>query len=145
MSFYFYQISVKTNAANLFIPIVRKPKNTWFVTKGIWADSLVTQITNIKWARKNPKRGDWGYTFFKTPLEFFNFSKYNPCIFHKIVLEPLEVPRPKTKVPGNSALFFLGHPWKFHFVFNWPLEIPHAISLTYPWKFHILKLQRWNK
>ena len=30
----------------------------------------------------------------------------------------MEIPRPKTKTPGNSILFFLGHPWKFHYVFN---------------------------
>ena len=54
---------------------------------------------------------------------------------------PLEIPqkkfirslgnsaRPKSKTPGNSTLFFLGHPWKFCFLFNQPLEIPHAISL----------------
>ena len=35
-----------------------------------------------------------------------------------LCLEPLEISRPKTKTPGNSTLFFLGHPWKFHFVFN---------------------------
>ena len=29
--------------------------------------------------------------------------------------------------PGNSTLFF--HLWKFHFVFNYPLEIQHAIFL----------------
>ena len=39
-------------------------------------------------------------------------------LFHKIVLDPLEIPRPKTKTPGDSTLFFLGHLWKFHFVFN---------------------------
>ena len=30
---------------------------------------------------------------------------------------------------GNSTLFFLGHPWKLHFVFNQPLETPYAIFL----------------
>ena len=71
----------------------------------------------------------WWYTFLKNPLEFFIFILYMPWIFHKIVLDPLEIPRPKTETPGNSTWFFLGHPWKFHFVFNWPLELPHAISL----------------
>ena len=151
MSFYFYQISVKTNVANLFIPIVKKPKNAWFVTKGTWADSPVTQITNIKWAiaEKIQKGGiedilfpkpPRNFSFFTLRLEIPDKTKFNPCIFHKIVLEPLEIPRPKTKTPGNSALLFLGHPWKFHFVFNWPLKIPHAISLIYTWEFHILKL-----
>ena len=39
-------------------------------------------------------------------------------VFHKIVLAPLEILRPKPKTPGNSTLFFLGHPRKYHFVFN---------------------------
>ena len=26
------------------------------------------------------------------------------------------------KIPGNSTLFFLGYPWKFHFVFNYALS-----------------------
>ena len=34
------------------------------------------------------------------------------------VRDPLEIPKPKTKAHGNSTLFFLGHPWKFHFIFN---------------------------
>ena len=29
---------------------------------------------------------------------------------------------------GNSTLVFLWQPWKFHFFFNWPLELPHALS-----------------
>ena len=33
-------------------------------------------------------------------------------------VDPLEIASPETKTPGNSALFFLGHPSKFHFVFN---------------------------
>ena len=31
--------------------------------------------------------------------------------------DPLEIPRPKAKIPGNSTFFFVD-PWKFHFVFN---------------------------
>ena len=29
----------------------------------------------------------------------------------------------------QDQIFLLGHPSKFHFVFNYPMEIPHAISL----------------
>ena len=58
------------------------------------------------------------FHFFTLPLEIPDKTKLSPWIFHKIVLEPLEIPRPKTKTPGNSTLFFLGHPWKFHFIFN---------------------------
>ena len=60
------------------------------------------------------------FHFFTLPLEIPDKTKLNPWIFHKIVLDPLEIPRPKTKTPRNFtfSLFFLGHPWKFHFVFN---------------------------
>ena len=66
-------------------------------------------------------------TYLNLPLEFFIFLLYpwkfwtkqssTPWKFNKFVLGPMEIPRPKTKTPGNSTLFFLGHPWKFHFVF----------------------------
>ena len=42
------------------------------------------------------------------PLEIPDKRKLHPRIFHKIMLDPF----------GNSTLFFLGHTWKFHFVFN---------------------------
>ena len=45
-------------------------------------------------------------------------KKRNPWIFHKIVFDHLELPRPKTKTSRNSTLFFLGHPSKFSFAFN---------------------------
>ena len=64
------------------------------------------------------------FHFFTLPLEFPDKTKLNPWIFHKIVLDPFEISRPKTKIHGNSTLFFLGHPSKFHFVL-----IRHAISL----------------
>ena len=48
--------------------------------------------------------------FFTLFLEIPDKTKLNIWIFHKIVLDPLENPRPKTKTPGNST------PWKFHFV-----------------------------
>ena len=85
------------------------------------------------------KQGGWGYTFLKRtpgifhfftlPLEIPDKTKVNPGIFLKIVQDSLEIPRAKTKNPGNSTLFCLGHTLKFLFVFNEPLEIPHAISL----------------
>ena len=42
------------------------------------------------------------------------------------VLDPLEIPRPKTETPGNSAAFLI-NPWKFYMLF---LVILHAISDT---------------
>ena len=65
---------------------------------------------------ENPPAGI--FHFFTLPLEIPHKTKLHPWKIHKIVLDPLEIPRPKIKTPGNSTLFFLGHPWKFHFVFN---------------------------
>ena len=90
---------------------------------------VITISLIIRLFQKKPKLGgSWGYTFLKSSpgiLYFFTLTlkvpgktKFNPWIFHKIVLDPLEIPRPKAKTPWNSTLVFLGHPWKFHFVFN---------------------------
>ena len=61
----------------------------------------------------------WNFSFFTLPLEIPYKAKLHPWKFHKIVLDPLKILRPKTKTPKNSTLCFLLHPWKFHFVFNW--------------------------
>ena len=101
------------------------------------------------YSRKNPNREGWGYTFLKTPWNFFTLTlevpdktKLNPWIFHIIVLDPLEILRPKIRaleIPhyyflitlGNSTSFLI-NPWKFHMLFIW-----------YPWKFHILDPPVW--
>ena len=80
--------------------------------------------------------------FFENPpaLEFFMFFFYfNPGNSRQSKTPPLEIPqncvrslgnsKTKTKTPGISALIFLLHPWKFSFVFNYPLEILYGISL----------------
>ena len=60
--------------------------------------------------------------FFTLLLEIQDKTKLHPWKFHKVGLDALEIPRPETKTPGpvsgNSPLFFLGHPWKCHLVFN---------------------------
>ena len=87
--------------------------------------------------RKSKQGGGLGYTFLIIPPTFpwnFSFFYFTPgknfrqqnkaqplAIFHKIVLDSLEIPRSKTKIPGNSTLFFLCYPWKFHVVFNYAL------------------------
>ena len=76
----------------------------------------------------------------------FSFFYLNPGNFRQNKVPPLEIPQNC----GNSILFFLGRPWKFHFVFNRPLEIPLVISLLYleiPWTclFCWLKFYRKNK
>ena len=69
------------------------------------------------------------FHFFTLLLEIPDKTKSHPWKFGKIVLDLLEIPRPKTETPGNATLYFLGHPWKFNFVFNELLETPYAISL----------------
>ena len=71
--------------------------------------------------------------FFENPLGIFHFfyftpgiSRQNKALRHKILLDPLEIPRPKAKTPRNFTSFLI-NPWKFHMLFLW-----------YPWKFHIL-------
>ena len=71
--------------------------------------------------QKKPKQGGWGgvglriyffetppgiFHFFTIPLEIAGKRTLKPWIIHKIVLNPLEIPRPKTTTPGNSTLFF---------------------------------------
>ena len=77
----------------------------------------------LGYSRKNPNRGGWGYTFLKTPRGIFHIftlpqeipdkTKHNSWIFHKIMLEALKIPRPKTKTPGTSTLY-LWYPREFH-------------------------------
>ena len=71
----------------------------------------------------------WNFSFFTLPLEIADKTKLNLWIFHKIVLDPLEIPRPKAKTP--STLFLLVHPRKSHFVFNWPRKL-HMLFLMIP-------------
>ena len=98
--------------------------------------------------QKKPKQGGlqiffffWTVGFLKKLLEIPD-KKFNPQIFYEIVLNPLEIPRPKTKTLGNSTLFFLGHTWKFRFVFNYLLEIPYPQPpcLDFFWNSPICKL-----
>ena len=87
------------------------------------------EIANLSWAiPEKIQTGGLRIYSFENPSGISNFltlhleipdkTKLNPWIFHKIVLDPLDILKPKTKTPGNSTLFFLGHPWKFHFLFN---------------------------
>ena len=56
--------------------------------------------------------GGWGWSW----LMIYLFEK-PPGIFHFHTL-PLDIPQNCVRSLGNLTLFFLGHPWKFHFVFN---------------------------
>ena len=77
---------------------------------------------------KNP----WNFSFFTLFLEIrdkFVFNvKLNPWKFHKIVSDPSEIPRPKTKTPLEiphcfffftlrNPTSFLGNPQKIHMLF----------------------------
>ena len=74
---------------------------------------------------------------------YFNkLKKRNPWIFHKVVLDHLELPRPKTKTSRNSTLFFLGHPRNSTSLLINPLKF-HTLFLWYPWKLHILNPPVW--
>ena len=77
------------------------------------------------------------FFFFTLLLRIPDKTKLNPLMFHKILLDPLEIPRPKAKTweilnyfflvtLGNSTSFLI-KPWKFHMLFLW-----------YSWKFHIM-------
>ena len=75
---------------------------------------------------KNQTEGVEDILFWKLlwNFEIFNFTpgnsrpnKVSPLENPQIMLDPLEISRPETKTPGNSTLFFLGQPRKFH-VFN---------------------------
>ena len=81
-----------------------------------------------EWFQKKSRKGGVGlriyfcenspgiFHFFTLPLEIPDKTKLNPLNIPQncIRIDPLEIPRPKTKTHGNSTLFFLGHPWKFH-------------------------------
>ena len=94
------------------------------------------------WAIPGQKpNGGWGYTFLTpttippqppTPSwEILDFLQ----IPEKIVWHTLEIPRSKTKTNGNSTLFFLEFPWKFHFFLysSWNFYIFSSMSLEIPW------------
>ena len=80
------------------------------------------------WKKKN-----WNFYICQEILE-----KTSSWKFCKIVWHPLGNFKVKTKTHGNYTWGFLEHPWKFHFLFNWPLEFPHALSPIPLWKFHFL-------
>ena len=79
------------------------------------------------------------FHFFTLTLEIPDKTRLSPWIFHRFVLDPLEIPIPKTD------------PWNFHIIFSWShfgyyilfLINPrnfHMLFLWYLWKFHILNL-----
>ena len=45
----------------------------------------------------------WNFSFLTLPLEIPDKTKFHPWKFCKSLLDILEIPRPKTKTPGNST------------------------------------------
>ena len=83
-------------------------------TRQDWAipEKIKTGVMRIYFFEKLPGI----FHFFTLPLKIPDKTKLNPWIFHKIVLDPLETPKPKTKTPENSTSFLI-NPWKFHMLF----------------------------
>ena len=71
------------------------------------------------------------FRFVIIPIKIPQKTNFHSWKFCKIACHPLEIPRSKTKTHGNSAWVFLGHSWKFHFLFNYPLKYPYDL-FQYP-------------
>ena len=86
----------------------------------MWFNFLDQTLNVLGYSRKKTEGGVEDILFGKAPVEYFIFlpleipgkTKLHSWKFYKIVLNPLKIPRSKTKCPGISTLFFLGHPWK---------------------------------
>ena len=85
----------------------------------MWFNFLDRTLNVLGYSRKKTG-GVEDILFGKAPVEYFIFlpleipgkTKLHSWKFYKVVLNPLKIPRSKTKCPGISTLFFLGHPWK---------------------------------
>ena len=81
--------------------------------------------------------------FFTLLPEIQDKTKLHSWKFHKVGLDALEIWRPETKTPGpapgNSPLFFLGHPWNstLFLISSWKFHKFHMLCLWDPWKVHI--------
>ena len=95
--------------------------------------------------KKNRKGRVEDILLWKPPWNF-SFFYLNPGNFRQNKVPPMEIPQNCVRCLGNFKaknqelwefhIIFPGRPWKFHFVFNQPLEIPLVISLLpleIPW------------
>ena len=102
----------------LFLFFTSKAQNVQCVAHSVicvWAIAEKIQTEGLR-IENSPEI----FHFFTLPQEIPDKTKakLSPQIFHRIALDPLEIPRPKTKQsPGTSTLFFLGH----------SLEIPFCV------------------
>ena len=143
-------ITKKVNCLDVALPL-RHWYSTW--THPLkWGDSfwvLVAHTLALLGCSRKKFRQGWlkhSYFFQKIPgifrfvtlsLEILEKTKLHLRKFHKVVLEPLGIPRPKSKSHGNSTLLFFDQV-KIALFFTWFQEFPYA--LQYPWKFHVLIL-----
>ena len=83
----------------------------------------------------------WNFSFFYFTPGNSRQNKVQPLDIPQNCARSLGIPRPKTKIHGNSTFFlvtlgnstlFLINPLKFHMLFLW-----------YPWKLHILNPPVW--
>ena len=98
--------------------LVRSNKDPHQAMQAIVINYSKKKKPNRWWLRTYFSKNTPGIFNFFLPLEIPDKTKLHPWKIHKIVLHVFEIPRPETKTPGTSTLFFLGYPWKFHFVFN---------------------------
>ena len=83
-----------------------------------------------RWLRTYFFETPWNFYSFTLPLDIPRETKLDPWNFHNTNF--CQIPwkfQDQKQTPGNSTLFFLGHAWKFHFIFNYPLEVPYAVYL----------------
>ena len=143
-----FTVSCKFTSKDHFYPKIKLWRS--YRKKSECPTYLIQKCRNIIGLfRKNPNRGGVGggvkdIIFWKPPWDFSFFyftpenSRQNKAqLFHKIVLDLWEIPRPKTKTPveilylfflvtlGNPTSFLI-NPQKFHCISLIPLEIPYS-------------------
>ena len=83
-------------------------------------ETNINNLSPLGYSRKKPKN------FFTLPWKFHTKQSSIPGYSAKLCqLYFLEILRLKSKIPGNSTLFFLGHSWKPHVISLLPLKIPY--------------------
>ena len=83
-------------------------------------ETNINNLSPLGYSRKKTKN------FFTLPWKFHTKQSSIPGYSAKLCqLYFLEILRLKSKIPGNSTLFFLGHSWKPHVISLLPLKIPY--------------------
>ena len=100
----------------------------------LWVFSVkLTKLWKMGYAKKKFKQKDLR-ELVEDILWFVTLPMPHTCKFCRLMQNPLEVARPKTKTHGNSKWFFLDYLLKFY-------PLGNFISfLIDPWNFHLLTL-----